>query len=448
MKLPSNYWTKERCQDEALKYKSPDILKNNNNYVYVKCFKNKWLEEFYPENEIKRGAFWTKERCQDEALKYNTRKEFSNNSKSAYTISRRNKWLDDICQHMIKKPVSYWTIEKCREESLKYKTRTEFKKKSYQAYKYSRINCWFDEICSHMPIIGNMYKRCIYAFEFEDNSVYIGLTYNIDKRCENHYNNLNSQVNKHIKNTNLYPKLIKLSDYIDVESAKKRECDYIEMYKSNGWNVLNIQKAGNTGGIRKVTEDKCREVVEKYTSLSLFRKEQTNIYKSINLYGWKYLLDHLDRDIKKRGYWTKEKCQEIALKYSRRVDFFKEDSSVYNISRINGWLDDVCSHMVEKDKKYKGYWTKDVVIEESTKYKTKEEFKKGSPSAYNYYIKNKLFDIINLEGNEKWTREKCLEIINNCNSPGELKKINGVVYIIYLKNKWNIKSEIKWSKKS
>ena len=107
---------------------------------------------------------------------------------------------------------------------------------------------------------------------------------------------------------------------------------------------------------------------------------------------------------------------------------------------MNGWLDEVCLHMIKKDTKPKGHWTKDSVIEESTKYKTKQEFKKGCPSAYNYYIKNKLFDIIILEGREKWTKEKCLEIINKCHAPGELKKINNVVYQIYIKNRWNIQS--------
>jgi predicted GIY-YIG superfamily endonuclease len=344
MKLPSNYWTKEKCQEEALNYKIPNDLKSNNNYVYVKCFKNKWLEEFYPNFEFKRDIFWTKERCEGEALKYNNRNDFRINSKSSYTISQRNKWLDDICLHMIKKPSSYWTKEKCQEEALKYKTRTEFKNKSYQVYKYSRINCWFDDICKHMPIIGNMYKRCIYSFEFEDNHVYIGLTYNIDKRSEGHYTNLSSQVNKHIKSTNLQPNLIKLSDYVDVEFAKIKEAEYIELYRSNGWNILNIQKAGNTGSSRKITEDKCKEVVENYTSLSIFRKEQPNIYKNIIRYGWKYLLTGLSRNVKEGGYWSKEKCQEVALKYSRRIDFFKKDSSAYNKAQKNGWLDEICSH--------------------------------------------------------------------------------------------------------
>ena len=442
MKLPSNHWTKERCHEESLKYESPNELKNNNDYVYVKCFKNKWLEEFYQNFEIKRGIFLTNERCHEEALKYKTRKEFSNNSKSSYTISIRNKWLDDICLHMYKKPASYWTKEKCHEEALKYKTRTDFKNKSYQAYKYSRINCWFDDICNHMPIIGNMFKRCIYSFEFEDNCVYIGLTYNIDKRSESHYNSLSSQVNKHIKNTNLQPKLTKLSDYIDVELAKIKEGEYIELYRSNGWNILNTQKAGNTGGIRKITEDKCREVVEKYTSLSTFRKEQPIIYKNIIRYSWKHLLENLSRDIKENGFWTKERCQEVALKYSRRIDFFKKDVSAYNKSQISGWLDEVCLHMIKKDTKPKGHWTKDSVIEESTKYKTKQEFKKGCISAYNYYIKNKLSNIITLGGRKKWTKEECLEVIQKCSNRKEVRNISEILYRIYIRNRWDIQNDV------
>jgi predicted GIY-YIG superfamily endonuclease len=293
-----------------------------------------------------------------------------------------------------------------------------------------------------MPIIGNMFKRCIYSFEFDDNHVYIGLTYNIDKRSESHYNSLSSQVNKHIKNTNLQPKLTKLSDYIDVELAKIKEGEYIELYRSNGWNILNNQKAGNTGGIRKITEDKCREIVEKYTSLFLFRKEQPNTYKNIIRYNWKHLLEDLSRNTKESGYWTKEKCQETALKYSRRIDFFKKDISAYNRAQMDGWLDEVCLHMIKKDTKPKGHWTKESVIEESTKYKTKQEFKKGCSSAYNYYIKNKLSNIIILEGRKKWTKEECLEVIKQCSNKKEVRNISEKLYRIYIENRWDIQNDV------
>lgn len=393
MKMNRGYWTKERCYEEALKYNSSNDLKINNNYVYEKSYKEKWLEEFY-ENYLPKII--SKERCHEEALKYKSRKEFSNNSKPEYTKALKASWLDDICLHMIRKPKSFWTKERCHEEALKYNTRTEFKKKSYQAYKFSKINCWFDDICSHMTIVGNMYKRCIYAFEFEDNYVYIGLTYNIDKRSESHYKSLNSQVNKHILRNNIQPILNKLTEYIDVEEAKIKEHEYIELYKNKGWYVLNIQKAGNTGGIRKVSEQECYDIISKYKSLYEFRKKETNIYKYILRYEWKHLLDNLERMHKENGYFTKDKCKEIALMYNRRIDFFKNDYSAYNTSQKNGWIDSICEHMYKKDTKSKGYWTDDKCLDEASKYTTKKDFRKMSPTAYVYCNRRKLMNLTNL----------------------------------------------------
>jgi len=100
MKHNRKYWTKEKCKEECLKFKTPKELKINNNYIYFKCYKNFWLDEFYPFFEIKRDVFWSKEKCKEEALKYSSRKEFSNNSK----ISLRKGWIDEVCSNMDKKP--------------------------------------------------------------------------------------------------------------------------------------------------------------------------------------------------------------------------------------------------------------------------------------------------------------------------------------------------------
>jgi len=43
--------------------------------------------------------------------------------------------------------------------------------------------------------------------------------------------------------------------------------------------------------------------------------------------------------------WTKEKCLEEALKYSRKVDFQKNSGSAYQISYKNDWLEEICTHM-------------------------------------------------------------------------------------------------------
>lgn len=48
---------------------------------------------------------------------------------------------------------------------------------------------------------------------------------------------------------------------------------------------------------------------------------------------------------KPKGFWTKEKCQEEALKYKSRSDFAKKSGGVYSKARKNNWLNDICSHM-------------------------------------------------------------------------------------------------------
>ena len=46
-----------------------------------------------------------------------------------------------------------------------------------------------------------------------------------------------------------------------------------------------------------------------------------------------------------RGYWTKERCDEDALKYNSRSEWNKNNSSAYSAAHKNGWLDECCKHM-------------------------------------------------------------------------------------------------------
>ena len=56
---------------------------------------------------------------------------------------------------------------------------------------------------------------------------------------------------------------------------------------------------------------------------------------------------------KPNGYWTKERCHEVALTCSTRNEFRKKFGSVYESARKNGCLDEICSHMKKKINKPK-----------------------------------------------------------------------------------------------
>ena len=108
-------------------------------------------------------------------------------------------------------------------------------------------------------------------------------------------------------------------------------------------------------------------------------------------------------------------------------DFERGVKSAYQIAYKNGWLDDVCSHMVSS-RKPNGYWTIDRIKEEALKYKSRNDFKKGSPSAYSKALANNLLDdvcshmlIKNIDSFNEW-------VLQN------VEKENEFYDLIYIKN--------------
>jgi hypothetical protein len=92
--------------------------------------------------------YWTFERCQDEALKYKSKVEFSNMNNGSFSAAYRKGWLDEICSHMnnkIIKPKNYWTYDKCKEESSQFKTKRDFFKNSQSAYSAAYKNGWLND---------------------------------------------------------------------------------------------------------------------------------------------------------------------------------------------------------------------------------------------------------------------------------------------------------------
>ena len=222
----------------------------------------------------------------EEALKYNNRTDYFNNSKSA-AIAFKNGWIEDILHHiprLINKN-GYWTKEKCIEEALNYRTKKEFALGSKHVYCVSYENKWLDDVCSHMKVIGNLKKRCIYAIEFLDNAVYIGLTHDVQERFDKHLIDKKSSVYKHIEKTKLIPIINQLTNYIEISEASKMEEIKMVEYRNSGWIILNKIKCGGIGGSNLIwTKEKCLEVARQCKTKTNFR--QTKAYKSAQKNKW------------------------------------------------------------------------------------------------------------------------------------------------------------------
>lgn len=299
---------------------------------------------------------WTKELIIEEAKKYEYRSDFKKSEPNLYKKIIKEGWTSDAFSHMVHKP-SMWTREACYNSASKCKTKSEFAKKFNGAYSSAKKRGWLNDISKkYFTKVGSRGFRCIYAYEFPDNCVYVGLTFDIQKRNQSHMHSDTSAVFKHMKKTGLTPKLIILTDYVDINEASELEGEKLEEYVKNNWIPLNRAKTGGTGSVitPKKKHEKAKKFIwtneliaeeaKKYNTRKEFSKNSPSAYSCASK---KRILDTVCSHmlLLQRRKWTKSEAQKEALRYETRGDFGKYSNACYIVSARNGWLDDICNHM-------------------------------------------------------------------------------------------------------
>lgn len=347
----------ENCRIAASSFKNRNEFRSGNEVAYRVAQSNNWLDFFFDNpKSVSQGWWQDKNHCADAALKCKSRIEFYRNWKGAYLAAARNGWLDEICKPIekyqkehgtYKRPNGYWTKEKCLEAAKKAiergESKQEFCKKHSAAHRSILQNDWTDEIFSLFPILGDHYNRCIYVYEFPDKSAYIGLTCNPFARNRGHNEKKTSAVYQHKKKTGLEPKMKILTDYMPNEEAQKQELQYLMLYKSNGWNILNKIKTGALGSSQVIwNRQKCEEISSRYKILKEFTDKEPLCYSAINRNGWNELLSHMQRN-----KLTTIQMREIALGCSTINEFRKKHRRIYDMARRHNVLEEVTNGIPE-----------------------------------------------------------------------------------------------------
>ena len=291
---------------------------------------------------------------------------------------------------MKRKPANFkWSKEKCQEEALKYNHKIDFKKNSKGAYPAALSNGWINDICSHMMPLGNKYKRMIYRFVFPDNYFYVGLTCNSNRRKKEHLKKSNSAVYDYIQKTKSIPFYEELTDYLEIDVAQIQEEYWKNKSEEDGYLCLNKAKTGALGDYNLFwTKEKCYEEALKYNSRTEFMNGCPSAFNSSHKNKWiDDVCSHMM--LKQKNWKDKEVCRQDALKYDTRYEYYAGSCSSYDSARRNGWLNEICSHMIEL-RKPKGYWTLENSITEAKKYNKSNELKKNNASVYKIMCKNKL----------------------------------------------------------
>jgi len=390
-------FTEDELRNIALKYNnSSEFSKNDASAQQSARSRGK---EFYDDItkhfvKLQRDPY-TFDEVMNIASKYDTVAEFQKKESSVYQVARNHGWLEEVIKHMSYKRNLNWTLEEIREIAKQYPTKKEFKEGNPKAYGWAVTNLTpeeYDEITLHMEPLGNMANRMIYAFEFPDNSVYVGLTFNSKKRFEQHMKSIKSAVNKYMVETGLTPIFKKVTEYLSKEEAVKKEGEIEEQYKNNGWKVLNVAKTGALGSsIIKWTLDEIQKEALKYKTRNEFAKGSPSAYDSARRQGF---LDDITKHMTlvKRNKYTYDELKDITSQYDKLVDFRTNHYGAYQAAKSQGFLDELTSHMYKGNKKGSKWDDYEKVRLEALNYDNWRDFKKYSVGAFKSAGRNKWYD--------------------------------------------------------
>lgn len=148
---------------------------------------------------------------------------------------------------------------------------------------------------------------------------------------------------------------------------------------------------------------------------------------------------------KPKGFWNKENCLKFASLCKSRSEFKKLYGQAWKVCRNNGWIDEVCSHMIQRSVP-QGYWQNyDHCYMVAKQCITASEFEKKYPQAYRVARTKKWnkdylwfvsgFDLA-WQRREKWSYDACAEESKKYNTRSEFQKGAVGAYQKALKKGW------------
>lgn len=415
---PKGYWnSKDNCLIEARKHKTRTSFARNAPSAYENCLKNGWEEAFAHMNLIYDYSI-TYEQCAAIAIKCKSQAQMQREYPKYYSYACRHHIMQKIFTHLPKiKPV---TREQAIEAVGKCKLRQEFRFRFPREYRFAVNHKILDEICKDLPAMHDLSKRCIYAYEFPDMHVYVGLTCNIERRKREHLCESNSAVYLYSHKTNQTPKFQLKHDYVNYIEAKELEGIILREYTDNGWISLNRTGTGGIGcsGNAYSKIKACTERVKFCEDFNQFEERFPDAYRICVKYDLFDILEEYlgerkgDVFIPKKGFrkkkvtttlsanfvkrlkgrsvafrYTDDELLEEAKKYRTRSEFSRRNDSAYRQARDRFFLEKLFPENVR-------FVSNERLSKEASQYNSRNEFKEGSNAHYQLAMKRGILDDI------------------------------------------------------
>lgn len=191
--------------------------------------------------------------------------------------------------------------------------------------------------------------------------------------------------------------------------------------------------------VDRFTDEELEEIAKPYKYRSEFMKANPKAYRAAHRKG---IIDkvcaHMEKMPRKRKEYTEDEVRQIALKYSKRVEFWKHNPKAAKKAKELGVYEEVCAHMGDAHWKY----TTEEAIEIAKKYKGRTELLNADKAAFQRLEFAGLLDEVLPklpQYNLKWTDDARREAALQCKSRGEYaKKFKWAAEITREKGDWDI----------
>lgn len=162
------------------------------------------------------------------------------------------------------------------------------------------------------------------------------------------------------------------------------------LFDSIAWTTLDeVRKEFfNVGLMNHWNYKNCHNEAKKYKNKIEFMTKSPGAYQTAYKDGFlENICSHMN--LKRKKYSFDDVYTE-AKRYNTKVSFQKQALKYYATAWRNGWVEKVCAHMIPD----KTYWTDSDLIKIMNEYKTKSNLAKGNKKAYQAAYKRGLFNKI------------------------------------------------------
>ncbi len=141
----------------------------------------------------------------------------------------------------------------------------------------------------------------IYAYEFSDHHVYIGLTFRAEQRRTE--NKIRGPVKKHLLICPEHAYKVVQNGLTNPVDTAHAEREWITKYRTEGWTVLNKSRGGGLGTILRIK-------------------------------------------------WTKDAVLAEAKKFKTKQEWINKSQASYRIAKRESWFEEASTHMPKRDAKH------------------------------------------------------------------------------------------------